>query len=217
MSVHPWWSSWDVPKPAFLILQLWLSVCVGLVRVYPSQWCCDPASLVFSRLLQDFTPRSLRPLVGWLVGLLFAFWPFFSFLSSLLLPKCPAPGDLFYHCPCPPACAWGSRVSGLVLVLFIFLCFFLPILGILSFSLSFFVCLFLSFFVSFFLSFFLSFFPCQGFAHSPNSFAKLGGARCWLVDRFASATAVIMSRQLVSICLFWYAAQNNFIWLYLKI
>ena len=59
------------------------------------------------------TPCFVRPWVGWsLVSPLFTFSASFSFLSSLLLPK--RPSDLFFHYPCPTACDWGSRVSGLV-------------------------------------------------------------------------------------------------------
>ena len=61
---------------------------------------------------------SVRPSIGRLIGWLVSWSPlnflaFLSFLSSLLLPKCPS--DLFSHCSCPFACNWGSRVSGLVL------------------------------------------------------------------------------------------------------
>ena len=55
-------------------------------------------------VLRDFMAR----IVGLLIDPLFTF---LSFLSSLLLPKCPS--DL-YHCCCPPVCDWGSRISRLV-------------------------------------------------------------------------------------------------------
>ena len=71
-------------------------------------------SIVFSRVLRDSTPRSVRPSVCRLVGPLFTFLAFLSFLSSLLLPKYLS--DLFYHCPCSPARDWDSHVSGLVYV-----------------------------------------------------------------------------------------------------
>ena len=59
---------------------------------------------------------SVRRSVGRLVGPLFTcplctFSAFLIFLCSQLLPKCLAE---LYHCSCPPARDWGSRVSGLV-------------------------------------------------------------------------------------------------------
>ena len=56
--------------------------------------------------------RSISRLVAWLLGPLFTFSVFLSFLSVRLLPRCP--GDLLQHCSYPPACNWGSCVSSLV-------------------------------------------------------------------------------------------------------
>ena len=59
--------------------------------------------------------------VGWLVGQLvgwspffpfLVFWSFLSFLNLLLLPKCSS--DLLQYCSCPPICDWGSCVSSLI-------------------------------------------------------------------------------------------------------
>ena len=51
---------------------------------------------------------SVRPSIG------SPFTASLNFLNSLPQPKRPC--DLFYHCPCPPAHDWGSRVYGLVLM-----------------------------------------------------------------------------------------------------
>ena len=59
---------------------------------------------------------SVHPSVGPSVGPShFTFSALMGFFALLLLPKCSI--DLNYG-PCPPARDWGSRVSGLVLVLF---------------------------------------------------------------------------------------------------
>ena len=69
---------------------------------------------IFSRVLRDSTPRFVRRSVGWSVGqsvghtLLF----FYS-LTVRLLSKWS--GEL-KHGPCPPTRDWGSRVTGLVIV-----------------------------------------------------------------------------------------------------
>ena len=58
------------------------------------------------------TPYIVRLSIRWL-GTLYFFYDFHS-LMILLLPKCSS--DLKYS-PCLPARDWGSRVSGLVVVL----------------------------------------------------------------------------------------------------
>ena len=79
----------------------------------PQQYC-DPASIVSIRdnrvcshlllyTLFFFTARqSVSPP--------FTFSAIFNFFGSLLLPKCFT--DPLYHCPCPRASDWGSRVTG---------------------------------------------------------------------------------------------------------
>ena len=53
--------------------------------------------------------------VNWLIPF-FAFSVLWSFMSPLLLPKCPS--DLFFRCVCPPTLDWGS--SCLIGVSFLF-------------------------------------------------------------------------------------------------
>ena len=74
--------------------------------------------LIFSCVLCDSTPRfvglSVYPSVG---TSHFTFLALMEFLAMLRLTKCST--DLKYS-PCPPARDWGSRVSGLVKLLFSF-------------------------------------------------------------------------------------------------
>ena len=65
-----------------------------------------------TRLYNPLCP-SVGPSVCPSVGNTLLFWCLRAFFILLLLPKCLV--SLFYHCPCPPARNFGSRVSGLVL------------------------------------------------------------------------------------------------------
>ena len=80
---------------------------------------------IFSHVLRNSTPRFVGPSVGPSVSPSigpsvrpshFTFLRFLWSLATLLLPKWWS--DL---CPCPPACDWGSRVSGLVFLIKLFL------------------------------------------------------------------------------------------------
>ena len=74
-----------------------------------------PLSVFFffkSRATPRYVGQSVGQSVDRSVCPLFTISAFLSFLRLLLLPRCPS--DLLQHCSCPPACDWGSRVSGLV-------------------------------------------------------------------------------------------------------
>ena len=68
-----------------------------------------------SRVLHDsmtcYVGQSIGPLVRRSVRVSF-FRRLRAFFALLLLPNCS--NSLFYHCPCPPARDFGSRVYGLV-------------------------------------------------------------------------------------------------------
>ena len=100
-SVQSWWSSRKVWKRAFMMLQLWLSVWVwlsmGRGRVWIGLvWPCPP-------ICNDVV--TLRHLI--LFPRKWAFLAHCNCQNAWVI--------FFYQCPYPPACDWGSHVSGLVL------------------------------------------------------------------------------------------------------
>ena len=76
--------------------------------------------VIFSRVLRDFMTRyvgrSVRRSIGPSIRVSF-FRRLRAVFALLLLPNCL--NSLFYHCPCPPARDFGSRVYGLVVVILI--------------------------------------------------------------------------------------------------
>ena len=72
---------------------------------------CFLCYCLFSRLLRDSMTRYVGSSIRLLVCVSF-FWCLRAFSELLLLPNCLK--ILFHHCPCPPACDFGSCVYGLV-------------------------------------------------------------------------------------------------------
>ena len=76
----------------------------------PQQYC-DPASIVSTFLVTCYALYTLFFFTArQSVSPPFTFSAIFNFFGSLLLPKCFT--DPLYHCPCPRASDWGSRVTG---------------------------------------------------------------------------------------------------------